>query len=165
MKGRSLLPSFWGRHALSERGRDDPFTSLHHEIDKLFADFGRGFRMPSMMMEATGMAPSIDVSETDSAIQVTAELPGVDEKDVEVNLTDGVLTIKGEKKSEKEDKGKDYHLVERAYGAFQRDIPLPYDIDTEKVDAKYAKGVLTVTLPKPPESKAKVKKIEVKGTA
>ncbi len=165
MRGRSLLPSLWGRSALSERERDDPFLSLHREIDRIFDDFSRGFRMPSPMFGEAGIATRIDVSETETEIQVTAELPGVDEKDVEVNLSDNVLSIKGEKKSEREEKEKDYHLVERTFGAFQRDIPIPYDIDMDKVDAKFAKGVLTVTMPKPPEAKAKVKKIEVKATA
>lgn len=165
MRGRSLLPSLWGRSALAGRERDDPFLSLHREIDRIFDDFLHGPRMPSPILGEAGIATRIDVSETENEIQVIVELPGVDEKDVEVNLSDKLLTIKGEKKSEREEKDKDYHLVERTFGSFQRDIPIPYDIDMDKVDAKFAKGVLTVTLPKPPEAKAKVKKIEVKTTA
>jgi HSP20 family protein len=109
--------------------------------------------------------PRVDVSESEEQIQVTAELPGVEEKDVEVVLADNVLTIKGEKTSEREDKKKDYHMVERTYGSFQRVIPVRYDIDPDKVVASFAKGVLTVTLAKPPEAIEKVKKIEIKSAA
>ena len=96
------------------------------------------------------MAPRVDVSETDTELKIEAELPGIDEKDVEVVLSDGRLTIKGEKKQEKEEKKKDYHMVERSYGSFARSIVLPFEADPDKVKATFAKGVLTVTVPKPP---------------
>jgi HSP20 family protein len=110
---------------------------------------------------STAVAPRIDVSETDSEIKIEVEMPGVEEKDVEVVLSNGRLTIKGEKKQEKEEKKKDYHLVERSYGAFARSIGLPFEADPSKVQARFDKGVLTVTVPKPPDVKAKEKKIPI----
>lgn len=158
---KSLLPSFWGRGALSADDKTDPFQAFHRDIDRMFDEFGRSWRLPSMAGRETLLSPAIDVSETDDTIEVSAELPGIEEKDVDVEVADNVLTIKGEKKSEKEEKEKDYHLIERSYGAFQRTVPLPYDIDPDKVTAKFTKGVLTVTMPKPAQAKEKVKKIKV----
>ena len=97
-------------------------------------------------------------------MKVTAELPGVDEKDVEVTLTDDLLTIKGEKKREQEKKEEAYHAVERSYGSFARSLRLPFAVDQSKVDAKFKKGVLTITMPKPPEAQKSAKKIEIKAT-
>ncbi|MCG8358491.1 MAG: Hsp20/alpha crystallin family protein [Kiloniellales bacterium] len=158
---KSLLPSIWGRGALSGEGRDDPFHAFHRDIDRMFEEFGRNWRMPALAGRESLLKPAIDVSETDNAIEVAAELPGIDEKDIEVEVANNTLTIKGEKKSEKEEKEKDYHLVERSYGSFLRSVPLPYDVDPEKITAKFSKGVLTVTMPKPPEVKEKVKKVKV----
>jgi len=109
------------------------------------------------------LAPSIDVSENDKGIEVTAELPGVDEKDVEVTLADNLLTIKGEKKSEREEKEEGSYVSERSYGSFQRSFSLPYEVDAGKVEAKFDKGVLKISLPKSPELKKKTKKIAIKG--
>lgn len=162
MSMKSLLPTFWNDH----RKAAEPFGSLHREIDRLFDDFSRGF-MPALStgdgQNQAALAPRIDVAETDKAIEITAELPGVDEKDVEVTLNDDVLTIRGEKKSESEDKQKDYHLVERSYGMFRRSMTVPAGIDAEKISADFAKGVLKVTLPKAPETESKAKKIKVKA--
>jgi HSP20 family protein len=158
---KSSLPSFWSRGALSTADRNDPFHAFHRDIDRMFEDFGRGWRLPMPVGRETLLALAINVSETDDAIEVTAELPGIDEKDVDVEVANNVLTIKGEKKSEKEEKEKDFHLVERSYGSFQRTVPLPYEIDPDKIAAKFTQGVLTVTMPKPPQAKEKVKKIKV----
>jgi HSP20 family protein len=130
-------------------------------MERLFEDFSRdvGWRPPTIA--GTAVAPRIDVSETDTEIKIEAEMPGVDEKDVEVVLSNGRLTIKGEKKQEKEEKKKDYHVVERSYGSFARSIGLPFEADPGQVKASFAKGVLTVTVPKPPEVKAKEKKIPI----
>ncbi len=110
------------------------------------------------------LAPKVDVSETKDAVEVTAELPGVDEKDIDVTVADGVLTLRGEKKSERkeEDKAKNWHLVERSYGSFLRSIPLGFDPDSNKVEAKFDTGVLRVRLPKPAEALKKEKKIEIR---
>ncbi len=160
MNKRSLLPSLWGH-----REDDDAFLNLHREIERVFDDFQRGFHLPGWLKPSGGvsaLSPRINVSETDNAVEVTAELPGVDEKDVKLELTDDLLTISGEKKTEKEEKEKNYHLIERSYGSFRRSLRLPFQADASKADAKFKNGVLTVTLPKPPEAKAKAKKIEVK---
>src|SRR5215475_15139609 len=115
MNLRSLIPI--GRSRDVTRQEYSPFWSLQREIDRLFDDFTRGF--PSFSTAATGgqeLLPAMDVTETNNEIELTAELPGLEEKDVQINLTDNVLTIRGEKKAEKEQKEKDYHLVERSYG-------------------------------------------------
>lgn len=140
---------------------DDPFTTLRREMDRLFESFGRDLGWPSPEGRAAAMAPSIDVSETEGEIKIEAELPGIDEKDVEVMISDNVLTVKGEKKADKEEKKKDYHLVERSYGSFSRSLTLPFAADPAKVKAGFKNGVLSISLPKPPEVKAKAKKIAI----
>jgi HSP20 family protein len=105
--------------------------------------------------------PSVDVTETDKEIEITAELPGLEEKDVQINLSDNLLTIRGEKKAEKEQKDKNYRIVERSYGSFERTLELPEGINAEAIKANISKGVLKVTLPKPVPAQSK--KIEVKS--
>jgi HSP20 family protein len=139
---------------------DDPFTAMRREMDRVFESFGRDLGWPTAMQGGT-MAPSIDVSESDREIKIEAELPGVDEKDVEVTVTDNVLTIRGEKKAEKEEKKKDYHLVERSYGSFARSVTLPFSAEPGQAKASFKNGVLSITLPKPPEITAKAKKIAI----
>ncbi len=153
---RQLLPDLWGRST------GDMFTGLQREIDRVFSDFGRN--LPSMPDFGKGMSMKVNVAETDAAVEVTAEIPGVEPKDIDVQLKDGVLSIKGEKKDEREEKDekKNYHLVERSYGMFSRSFPVGNDIDAEKISATFDKGVLKVTLPKLPAAKDKVQKIEVK---
>jgi HSP20 family protein len=108
-------------------------------------------------------APVVDVAEREKDYEITAELPGMDEKDIEVSLSDDVLTIKGEKKEEKEERQKDYHVSERRYGSFQRSLRVPDGVDANKIEAKFKNGVLTLILPKSPEAQKKKKKIEVKS--
>ncbi len=105
----------------------------------------------------------VDIIEGDKAYEVTAELPGMDEKDIEVKIADGGLTIKGEKQEQKEEKEKNYYLSERRYGSFERYFRIPEGVDTDKIEASFKKGVLTVNLPKKPEAQKPVKKIEVKA--
>ena len=115
-------------------------------------------------MEASLSAvPAVDVSETDKAYEITAELPGMDEKNVEVKLANDVLTIKGEKQDEKEEKRKDYYMRERSFGSFQRSFQVPDGVDADKIEANFKKGVLTVTLPKSTEAQKAEKKIAVKA--
>jgi HSP20 family protein len=152
-----------------------PFESLHREIDRLFEDFGRRFwtspsRRPIFDTEpfwprelARDAAPSVDVVEKDNAYEITAELPGMDEKNVEVKLVDGGLTIKGEKHEEKEEKKKGYYLHERQFGSFERCFRVPEGVDTDKIEATFKKGVLAVTLPKKPGAHKPEKKIEIKA--
>jgi len=162
MGNRSFLPSLLGRSA----NGDDVFRSLHKEVDRVFHDFNRGFGWPmptgGTLTSDIRLSPNVDVSESDDTIEVSAELPGVDEKDIEVTLAEGLLTIKGEKSADSEEKNKDFHLIERSYGSFQRSIRLPFDADPESVEARFDKGVLKVTLPKPPEVEPKTQKISVK---
>jgi HSP20 family protein len=152
-----------------------PFETLRREIDRLFDDFDGGFWRapfrrsafdvePFWRRELTWAAtPATDVVETDKAYEITAELPGMSESDVEVVAANGMLTIKGEKKEEKEEKKKDYYLSERRYGSFERRLQIPEGVDADKIEAAFKKGVLTVTLPKKPEAQKPAKKIEVKA--
>jgi HSP20 family protein len=149
-----------------------PMESLRREVDRLFEDFDRDFwrspfRRPASMLERfwrgeEGSAPAVDIVEGEKAYEVTAELPGMDGKDIEVTLTDDVLTIKGEKREEKEGKEGSYRLSERHYGAFERSFEAPEGVDADKIEARFEKGVLKVTLPKKPEAQKTEKKIEIK---
>jgi HSP20 family protein len=156
---RSLLPL--ARTDLTRT--DDPFTSLQRQMNRLFEDTFSNYAPVGRAGTGAALSPSIDIKETDTAIEVEAELPGVDEKDVQVTLDDGVLTIKGEKKAEKEETKKGYYMSERSYGSFLRSFELPAGIDADKVQATFAKGVLKVALPKPVGAQAKAKKIEIKA--
>ncbi len=159
---RTLMP-FGGRGAPARAG-DDPFSALHREMNRLFDDVYRGVPMPRAARGETQLAPNMDVTETKDAYSVAVELPGVDEKDVEVKLTDGMLTIKGEKKYEKIEDEEGRHLVERSYGSFMRSLSLPGDVDANRISAEFSKGVLKVALPKFPEAEAKAQTIKVKTT-
>ena len=110
-------------------------------------------------------APAVDISESDKAYEITAELPGMDEKDIEVKVVNGNLMIKGERQEQKEEKQKDYYLHERRFGSFERHFQVPEGADADKIEASFKKGVLTVTLPKKPEAQKPAKKIEVKTAA
>ena len=108
-----------------------------------------------MSGEWGAFSPQVDVSETEDEIVVSAELPGLDQEDIDLSLSNGTLLIRGEKREEREEEGESYYCSERAYGAFRRDIPLPSAVDAHQVDAVFSQGVLTVTLPKTEEAKAK----------
>jgi HSP20 family protein len=136
------------------------FGSLQREIDRLFEDFSPG--LPSSRAPA-GVKCRMDLAETKDGLELTVELPGMDEKDVDVSVTDGVLTVSGEKKFETERKDKTYHYVERGYGSFSRSLQLPAAVNAEAIKADMSKGVLKVTIPTP--SKPEAKKIEVKPAA
>jgi len=168
MERRSILPSpFVGFATPSLRQGGDPFLALHREMNRLFDEAFRGFGVPeggagTGALAASGMAaPRIDVSESDQQLKVRAELPGVDQNDVEITLTDDVLTIRGEKKVEQEDKQENYHVMERSYGSFARSIRLPLTTNPDQVQATFRDGVLTVTLPKPAETQQKERRIQI----
>jgi HSP20 family protein len=154
----------------------DPWQAFRTEMDRLFDRFSGGFfGFPSMRRlfdveplwrdEAMpGMTmPAVDVSEDDKAYKLTAELPGMTEKDVEVTLTGDLVVVKGEKRQEREEKGKNRYLTERSYGSFQRSFYLPESVARDKVTAEFKDGVLTVVLPKTAEAQAQTKKVEVKA--
>jgi HSP20 family protein len=149
-----------------------PFETLRKEVDRLFEDFGDGFwQRPFRSLSGLerGFAksftgtPAVDIAETEKAYEITAELPGIDQKNVEVNVANGGITIKGEKKEETEEKKKDYYVSERRYGSFQRYFGLPDGVDADKIEATFKDGVLKVTLPKTAEAQQPAKKIEVKA--
>jgi HSP20 family protein len=150
-----------------------PFESLRQEINRMFNDFGWGSG-PSLrrsffaaepvfsrgLMPTT--MPAIDVVENEKTYEVTAELPGMDEKNIEVKVANGILTMKGEKQQEKQEKKTDYYLQERHYGSFERSFEIPESVDPDKIEATFRKGVLTVTLPKKADAQKPAKKVEVK---
>lgn len=155
----------------------DAWRSFRTDMDRLFDRFASGFGLPSLGRMFEGLpssrlepefsvpSPAVDISEDESAYKLSAELPGMAETDIEVSVMDGTLTIKGEKKQETEKQDKNFYLSERSYGSFARSFLLPDEVDSERIGAAFAKGVLTVTLPKRPEAKVEPKKIEVKGAA
>jgi HSP20 family protein len=151
-----------------------PLDDLRREVDRLFDDFGRGswlrpFRTASLRLEPllrgdfSWTVPVVDIVEKDTAFELTAELPGLTPKDVDVSLKNGNVVIKGEKKDEKEEKAKGYYLKERHYGSFERSFALPEGVDASAIEATYADGVLTVTLPKSAEAQKPARKIDVKA--
>ena len=154
-----------------------PFDTLRREIDRLFetvsthpwgmplARSGLGFDMPWPRQMGWAVNPAVDISEKDKEFEISAELPGLTEKDIEVKVSNGNLMIKGEKKEEKEEHEKDYHLSERRYGSFVRSFAVPEEVDVDKIEAAFEKGVLKVKLPKSAEAKASEKKIEIKTKA
>jgi HSP20 family protein len=162
-KGSNGRPAVSGQH---------PFQSLRDRIDRLMDEFDRGL-FPSRWMEMTpfsqltsesrGLVPAVDVIDEEKAYRVTAELPGLSEKDIEVTKDGDLLTIKGQKKEEREEKEKGYFLSERHFGSFERSLRLPEGIDDAKIEAKFENGVLTVVLPKTPEAVSKPKKIAIKA--
>jgi HSP20 family protein len=145
-------------------GPHDIFSAMRDEMDRMFERFEHGWpRWPALFRRNGDFAvPNLDVRENTNSIVVEAELPGIDEKDVSVTLANGMLTIKGEKKHEKEEQGENYHLTERTFGSFQRAIHLPDTVDDAKVEAKFDKGVLKVTAAKKPEAVKAERKIEIK---
>ena len=148
-------------------GYSDPFSAMRSEMDRVFDTFlGKrwgGFPSLAGNGESAIVMPSVDVRENDNEIIVEAEVPGMSEDDVDITLRDGVLTVKGEKKSEREEDKDDMHVTERSYGSFNRTFRLPDTVDEDKVTAALENGVLRVTLPKSPEAKAPEKKIAIGG--
>jgi HSP20 family protein len=160
---RELIPWSRGGSRLAVRHQpEDLFSQLHREMNQLFDDVWRGFDLPAAGNGGYRLQPKIDIAETDKDIEVTVELPGLDEKDVDVTLADGILTLKGEKKSERKEEGRDFYVAERSYGSFRRSIALPESVDADKVSAEFSKGVLTVKAAKLPDAPSNVKKIAIK---
>jgi len=169
---REIVPWKWGglRHLESE---DRPFAamrrqmeSIHQEMDRLFEEMAGERANQPLLPQLWGresIIPEIDETEDDKAFHVSIELPGMDEKDVDITLSGRLLTIRGEKKQEEEQKEKDYYRKERSYGLFRRTVELPGDVDESKIDASFKKGVLTIELPKTEEAQQKVKHISVKA--
>ena len=151
-----------------------PFENLRREVDRLFEDFYTSpfrppFRRPAFDIEpfwapeSWVTVPAVDFVERDDAFEMTADLPGLDEKNIELKVANGVLTVKGEKTEHKEEKQGDFHLRERRFGSFERSFRIPEIVDTDKIEAGFKQGVLTVKMPKTAEAQKSAKKIEVKG--
>jgi HSP20 family protein len=146
--------------------------SFRSDMDRLFDRFARGFGLPSLRSIADFeppwrsfmfSAPPIDMSEDDKAYRISAELPGLDAKDVEVSVSGDRLVLKGEKRQQQEEKNKNYYLSERTYGSFERSFELPVSVDRDKIAADFSRGVLTITIPKTAEVQKQQKKIEIKS--
>jgi HSP20 family protein len=169
MNMKDLIPWSRAENKTPALYRDtDPFMTLHREVNRLFDDVFRGFdqfgmgRFPSLASSRGSWGwPNVEFSETDKEIRVTAELPGIDENDVEVTLDDDVLTLRGEKRAENEDK--DRQFSERFYGHFERRIPLDAEVQADKVEARFKNGVLTITMPKTERAQSKAKRIAING--
>jgi HSP20 family protein len=159
------LPSLfrWNRgRSLPARRENSPFLSLQREMNRLFEDFWHGFDIePLGTREWGNFAPRVDVQETDTEVRVIADLPGLDEKDFEVQVEDDVLTLRGEKHEEHEDKGRGWR--ERSYGSFYRTIQLPSEVEADKAKAEFKKGVLTVHLPKSAKAGERGHRVPVSG--
>ena len=162
-----LLPMRRQRRNIPARrgaGRD-AFSELERLRNEFFDNFFGDFALSSPLTSELAMEfnPRVNVTEDENGVYLSAELPGMDEKDIELSVTDDAITIKGEKKQENEDKSKNYYRSERSWGSFQRSIALPEHVDTDKAEAAFEKGVLTITLPKVETEKSKAKKIAIKG--
>lgn len=143
----------------------DLLSSLRDEMDRVFERFDHGWPgLPSLFDRSSGTAlmPQFDVRDDGKSITVEAELPGVEEKDVKLTIADGVLTIKGEKKQEREEKKDDYYVAERSFGSFERSLRLPDGVDDAKVSAHFDKGVLRIVAPKKPEAVKSERQIEIR---
>ncbi len=169
---KQIIPWRWGG-LRSWEDEDRPFgsfshgmDSLHKEMDLLFEDFWKGNDRPSLMTKPWDYAhlnTRLDVTEDEKAFHVKIELPGMDQKDVDITLSDGLLTIRGDKKQEEEEKDKDFYRSERTFGSFRRTLTIPVEVDESKIEASFKKGVLSIELPKTDEAQKKVKHITVKA--
>lgn len=160
---RSLLP--FGQtpsQSLATQTGGSPFFSLHRDIDRAIDDMFHSFGRFGTSIETAAFTPHLDISEDDHNFMVAVELPGMEEKEIDLEIKDGNLLIKGEKKFERDEKSKEgYHLVERSYGSFLRTVPLGFDVEPQAIEAVYKKGVLKITVPKPEGLNLKARKIEI----
>jgi HSP20 family protein len=177
---KEMVPWRWGGLRRWD-DEDRPFESflremdsLHKDMDRLFEDFWRGSGRHSVMstpmssMMAAPWAqgevtPRIDETEDEKGFHIQVELPGMDKDDVDITMANGLLTIRGEKKRDEEEKGKDFFRRERSFGAFRRSLPIPADVDESKIDASFKKGVLYIELPKTEEARKKITHIDIKA--
>jgi HSP20 family protein len=165
---KDLLP--WKKSKETEvpvRSNDDALSDLHSRMnslfDSFFDDFDNASWLPSKLSEKfSDLTPKIEVSETEDAFEVNAELPGMDADDLDVSIDGNILTIKGEKKEEREDKKKNFHIMERRYGSFSRSLYIPVEnLDLDKIESKFKKGVLKLKMAKTAEAKSQKRKIEI----
>ena len=169
---KQIIPWRWGGFR-SWEDEDRPFESffqgmdsLHKEMNLLFEDFRKSNGRPSLITKPWDYAPlnpRLDETEDEKAFHVQIELPGMGQEDVDITLTDGLLTIRGEKKQEEEEEGKDFYRSERSFGSFRRTLPIPVEVDESKIEASFKKGILSIEFPKTAEAQKKVKHIKVKA--
>jgi HSP20 family protein len=160
---RSLLP-FSGRGSTLARETDSPFYSLQRDVNRAFDEMYRsmlGVPAQAGAVPAAAWAPDLDMKETENEVVLSVDLPGMEEKDVEIALRDDVLTIRGERKAEKTEKNENWQVVERSYGSFYRAVTLPFEPDAGKAQANFEKGVLTIRIPKSAEAKTTERKIPI----
>ena len=159
------------KELIPSKSFNDPFSTMRREMDRMFERFFGSRSLPALS-GATGqltgrtdtwLVPDIDITETDDAIVLSAELPGLDEKDIDLVVANGLLTLKGEKKYEHDEEKENVHVMERSYGSFQRSIRLPESVDEDAITADFKNGVLTVTMTKTPGAREAEKKIPIGG--
>ncbi|HAL91607.1 MAG TPA: molecular chaperone [Verrucomicrobia bacterium] len=167
MSGKHLVLRHRHEHLPSYREEAGPYRGFQREMNRLFEDFFGEYPLAERGVEGewapAAFTPQVDVSETDTEVKVSAELPGMDEKDISIELQDDVLTLRGEKKSEQEEKGKNWFRREQSYGSFHRAIGLPAGVDASKAKATFKKGMLTFTAPKRAEEQAKRKTVPIQA--
>lgn len=160
---RKPLQPFAGLGGLLSGGEGDPLGSMRREVDRLFDSFARD--LPTPAVPKGFLSPKVDVAETEQGLEISAELPGVEQKDIQLDLTEGVLTLQAEHQTEKEEKDekKRYHVVERSRGSFMRRFAVPFEPDAEKVEASFENGVLKIQVPRSAAAEKQVRKIEIRG--
>lgn len=162
MSLKSIIP--WKKEGQSLTDRQsggDPFAQLQRRMNGIFDEFFARSPFDGWSGDSGQFLPKIDISETGNQLRVTVELPGLDEKDVDVSVTKNILSIRGEKKVESEEHDKEYYHSERSYGRFERTVTLPEGVDADKAEAKFKKGVLSISIPKKPEARSARRKIEL----
>jgi HSP20 family protein len=160
MLTQSLVPQRLSPLSLLDR---DPFTSVRRELDRAIDDFWRMPELRTFGADGARAFPSLEVRETDQAYQVTADLAGFDQKDVQIDLTDNVLVLQGERRDEHSESGDGRYYTERAYGRFERRIPLDHEVEADKVQARLKNGVLDIEIPKSTQAQNRTRRIEVKA--
>ncbi|MHB2166625.1 Hsp20/alpha crystallin family protein [Alsobacter sp. R-9] len=164
MDFRSLVP--FNRTGIARSG--DPFTAMRREMDRLLDDFTREWPSSQPSAGAVGfLTPRVNLSETEAGLEMTADLPGIDPKDIALDVADNVLTLKAERKSETEqkDEARHWHLVERSEGTYMRRFALPFEVDEDRIEASFDKGVLKVTVPRAADTTRTSRRIEIKSGA
>lgn len=164
MDFKALMPFPRMSTPLRSAESTDPFLALRREMDRMFEDFTRDWRLPATNGQSF-LSPRVDLAETDTGLELTAELPGIDAKDISLDIEDDILTLKAESKTEKEEKDdkKQYHLVERSSGTYLRRFELPFEPERDKVTAEFDKGVLKVMVPRSAAQPKATTHIDVKA--
>jgi HSP20 family protein len=159
-----VFKDFLSKNLPMKREEDrNPLSKLQHDMNRLFDRFFDDFRLPSFADRDLATFPRIDVKETKKEVLVSAELPGMEANDIDISVSDNMLSLRGEKKQERKHEGENYYHMECSYGSFNRSIPLPSEVESENVNAEFKNGILKVTMNKKPENKQKAKKIEIKA--